>query len=318
MNFGVKWVALTVTAIIVSFNTRELLRRCLKSLDSCESVIVVDNNSNDGSPDMVESEFPDFTLVRLEKNLGFGAANNIALKQVTTDLALLLNSDAFALPGAIEKLKAVFKSTEVVAAGGRLFDPDHPAKTQPSCCSKLTLWAVFCEQTLLEKVFPMSRIFSPYWQTPRIMVNHRPSETYEVEQVMGACLMLKPGLLFDERYFLYCEDTDLCIRLRKQGKILYVPDSEFGHNLGASSQSNRWMSIARYNRGKELTFDIHNGRTASIICFVMNRLGALFRLLIWLVPTATTLGLVHAFRTKSWMFFQVLIAPISGPPNPKS
>ncbi|MEZ5163764.1 MAG: hypothetical protein R2688_08430 [Fimbriimonadaceae bacterium] len=70
---------------------------------------------------------------------------------------------------------------------------------------------------------------------------------------MGACLMLRPVERFDERFFLYCEDTELCHRLAQRGKIMYAPEAEFVHELGASSTTTRWESIARYNRGKSFT-----------------------------------------------------------------
>ena len=236
----------SISVIVVSYNTRDSLRACLESLNDAPvtEIIVVDNASRDGSPEMVERDFPQVKLIRNARNRGFGAANNQGLAIMQGELALLLNSDAIAGPGSIEKLALHFEDSDVGAAGGRLQHPD--GSLQESACSGLTLWAVFCEQTLLEKFFSRSRILSPYWQSGRIAARGEPAE---VEQVMGACLMMRPVERFDERYFLYCEDTELCIRLRQHGRIIYDPTAPFPHELGASSSDNRGWSVAMYNVG---------------------------------------------------------------------
>jgi len=260
-----------VTVVVVSYNTQDALRRCLTALQGQEvgGIVVVDNDSKDGSPAMVREKFPEVTLVETGANLGFSGGNNAGAAQVATSLVLFLNSDAYADEGAIAKLASVFDDSTVVAAGGRLRNPD--GSLQDSVAGKLTLGAVFLEQTLLEKVF------RSYWQTRRLPTD-RPSE---VEQVMGACLMTRSGLEpWDERYFLYCEDTDLCVRLKRHGRILYVPEAQFMHELGTSSRRDPWRGIARYNAGKELYFRIHHGVVQSAVCFTLDRLGALLRMVV--------------------------------------
>lgn len=272
---------LKVTVVVISFNTREKLRRCLACLEPEHEVVVVDNASSDGSPEMVRNEFPRAVLIENRENRGFGAANNQGAQAATGDLILYLNSDAYADPGAIRTLAGVFEDPAVVGAGGQLLNPDR--SLQESTANELTLWAVFCEQTLLEKAFRGSRLLSPYWTTRRLAAHSEPSET---AQVMGACLMLrtrdgKPLEPFDERYFLYCEDTDLCKRLSRHGRILYVPAAKFVHDLGSSSAREPWRGIARYNGGKELYFRIHHGIFQSQLCGIFDRLGALLRLILW-------------------------------------
>ena len=285
-----------VSVILVSYNTRELLRRALVELSSYE-VIVVDNASADGSAQMVRDAFPAITLIANSDNRGFGAANNQGIDAATGSLVLLLNSDAVPQAGAIDVLAEAMVDG-FVAVGGKLVHPD--GRLQESACARLTLWAVFCEQLFLERLFPRSRVFSPYWQSSRL------PEGGDVEQVMGACLMMRPVERFDERFFLYCEDTELCFRLRRHGRIRYVPEAVFSHELGASSSSNRWRSVALYNRGKELYFKLHHGRFASFICFKLNRLGALLRVVagLFVLP-------------KAQLFWRVLFAPIDPDPRPR-
>src|SRR5205823_6671885 len=99
-----------------------------------------------------------------------------------------------------------------------------------------------------------------------------------VPQVMGACLMIRPLAKFDERYFLYCEDTDLCLRLHRFGEILWVPAARFTHELGSSSVgASRWSSVAAYNRSKELYFSIWRGSTSAAVCWLIDRFGAILR-----------------------------------------
>lgn len=295
-----------VSVIVVSYNTRDLLRRCLESLEGVHEVIVVDNASRDGSPEMVESEFPSARLIRNRLNRGFGAANNQGLDLMTGELALLLNSDALASPGAISRLASVFADPGVVAAGGRLLDDE--GREQPSCCASLTLWAVVCEQLLLEKLFPRSRLLSPYWLNGRL----KGTGPFEVEQCMGACLMMRSVERFDERFFLYCEDTELCYRLRKHGRVLFVREASFGHALGASSSKSRWLAVARYNRGKELYFSLTRRFLSMATCWVLNRLGALVRLMGGLLLVWHPSG-----REKVSIFWRVLFAPLTGPSLPR-
>jgi N-acetylglucosaminyl-diphospho-decaprenol L-rhamnosyltransferase len=272
----------TVSVVVVSYNTLEKLRRCLTAIGPDHEVVVVDNASADGSASMVASEFSKATLIANTDNRGFGAANNQGARAATRPLVLYLNSDAYAEEGAIDRLAQVFEDESVIAAGGRLLNPD--GSLQLSSANHLTLWAVFCEQLYLEKLFQRSRLFSPYWNTRRLIELPCPADS---PQVMGACLMTRRGLEeFDERFFLYCEDTDLCLRLAKRGRIVFVKNASFVHELGSSSAADPVRGVVNYNRGKELYFSIHHGRVAAFTCRVLNRVGALIRCSYWYIRSA--------------------------------
>jgi N-acetylglucosaminyl-diphospho-decaprenol L-rhamnosyltransferase len=301
---------LKVSVIVVSFNTKALLRDCLGALADVDEAIVVDNASIDGSADMVADEFPQVGLIRNETNVGFGRANNQGLRVARNEFVLLLNSDARPSEGAIESMIDVLSDPQIVAAGGRLLNSD--GSLQESCGTNLTLWRVLCEQLFLEKLFPRSTAFNSYWTSSRILASGR-DEHEEVEQVMGACLMMRKGALFDERFPLYCEDTDLCLRLRKIGKIVYVPKAEFVHALGSSSSAERWRSVALYNRGKELYFAVHGGVVHWLVTLLLNRLGAALRLVVGVLAMVATFGTSNQARRKVATFAKVLVAPIRGP-----
>jgi GT2 family glycosyltransferase len=272
-------VSPSVTVIIVSYNTREQTRRCLEALvgQGVSQVIVVDNASTDGSVEMLREImpklFPGSVILASSRNLGFGRANNMGLIQAESDLVLYLNSDAYANPGAIAQLASVFSDSSVVAAGGRLLNPD--GSLQESVAGRLTLGAVFLEQFFLDGI--ARRFGRSYWRT-KLLPADKPSD---VEQVMGACLMVRRDAdpRFDERFFLYCEDTELCHRLKMRGRIVYDPKAEFTHELGSSSKANRWRSVARYNYGKCLYFKITRGRAAATACGLLNTFGAISRIL---------------------------------------
>jgi GT2 family glycosyltransferase len=289
-----------ISVIVVSFNTKDKLRRCLSCIEREHEVIVVDNASADGSAEMVETEFPWVRLIRSQENLGFGRANNLAMDAATRPLMLLLNSDCYAHPGSIALLAEAIEDG-VVAAGGKLLNPD--GSLQESVAGDLTLRAVLFEQLYLDS---LARRLDPrlaYWQTRQVLVQANP--VAEAPQVMGACLMMRPLERFDPRYFLYCEDTDLCKRLRAHGRIVYFPAAEFTHELGSSSAGSRWRAVARYNWGKELYFKIHHGTLAATTCFLLDRLGALLRLVVW---SAITI-LRPSRRSQVALFWKVLTAP---------
>jgi N-acetylglucosaminyl-diphospho-decaprenol L-rhamnosyltransferase len=296
-----------VSVIIVSYNTRELLRECIESI-LCEQgdglgveVIVVDNASADGSAAMVAERFPQVRLIANPDNRGFGAACNQGMEVARGRYALILNADIRAQPGALQRLVEFMDAhPDAAICGGQLRYPD--GRIQPSCARDLTLWWVFCEQSMLAKLFPRTRLFGGYWRTHWDF-----SATIETEQVMGACMMLRrPFPRFDEDYFLYCEDTDLCYRVRQAGgKIYYVHNAVFVHHLGASGEPQRAQMVIYYNRGKERYFRKFHGAWQARVCRWLNKGGALLRVLLGLGGVVLTLGRHAGFRRYAATFWQV-------------
>lgn len=292
-------MSLTLSIVIVSFNTKEKLRKCLSCLDmNRDEIIVVDNASSDGSAEMVKAEFPAAKLVENDQNFGFGKANNIGLDLAVGNLVLLLNSDAYVQANAIEQLMEVFTDESVVATGPMLLNID--GSLQESVAARLTLGKVFLEQTFLDAI---ARKFGKgYWRTGLV----QGTSLSKVDQVMGACLMVRASLgqRFDERFFLYCEDTELCDRLASLGKIVYVREAKVIHELGSSSVDSRWKAVARYNLSKELYFRIHSGSGAANACWIMNRTGAILRLIAGLLLSPFS----KSGREKVRIFWRVLLA----------
>ena len=291
-----------LSVVIVAFKSRETIGKCVSSLPTDAEIFVIENRADSGNIDETSLP-PGVRFLRNEKNLGFGRACNQGLDLATGDYALILNPDAWAASqdGADRLVDFLEKNADAVAVGARLLLPN--GTTQLSCARELTLGAVFLEQTLLEKL-----VFG-YW-----IDTSKATSPIKVPQVTGACFLMKPingqFLSFDDRFFLYCEDTELMKRLSKHGAIYHLPSAVFHHELGTSSNKNRWLAVACYNRGKELYFDIHHGKASSIICFLLNRAGALLRLLVWSVATLITLGALRRFQENAATFARVLFAPL--------
>jgi GT2 family glycosyltransferase len=229
------------SVVIVSFNTRDLLARCLRTLLAelegiSSEVFVVDNASSDGSPDMVESEFPSVRLIRSPVNRGFGAANNIALRLATGRYAILLNSDAFPEPDAFRRAIAHMDANPNVALGGaRLIGRD--GGWQPSGRLFPSLLNDFLTLSGLSARFPYSPFFGRADRTWADV-----NRSAEVDWVPGAFSIIRRSALervglFDEAFFFYYEEVDLCVRLKQSGyKVWYYADVVVVHLGGESSK----------------------------------------------------------------------------------
>ncbi len=231
-----------VSIVIVSFNTRDLLRECLQSLDNeaggiPREVFVVDNISRDGSADMVEQEFPDVKLIRSTVNLGFAAANNKAFPFCTGKYVVLLNSDAFLKPQALQRAIAYMDADPRIGLGGaRLVGRDD--SWQPSARMFPSVLNDFLMLSGLSGKYPRSRFFGRYDRT--WADQNAPAD---VDWVPGAFSVIRRDVLesvgyFDENFFLYYEEVDLCLRIRQAGYIVrYWPDVVVIHLGGESSKT---------------------------------------------------------------------------------
>jgi len=245
-----------VSIVIVSFNTRDLLRECLlsvfRTVGSLQiQVIVVDNASTDGSAAMVEQEFPDAVLIRSNVNLGFGGANNLGFQSARGRYVVLLNSDAFLTAGSLERSVAHMDANpQAGIAGGRLVGPD--GSLQPSGRMFPTVLNDLIVLSGLAARFPRSRFFGRFDRT--WADEHKPAE---VDWVPGAYSIIRAEALadvgnFDPRFFLYYEEVDLCRRMKQRGySVWYWPDVTVVHIGGESSRQVPSLEISR--AGAQLT-----------------------------------------------------------------
>ena len=233
-----------ISVIIVSYNTSSLLRQCLEKLYENRpnmemEVFVVDNDSVDDSAAMVQREFPQVRLIANDVNMGFGAANNQAWALSSGKYILLLNPDAFVKPSAIDNSIAFMDShPQCGLCGGRLVKPD--GSLDPSARRFPNFLAKFFTISGLRSRFPHSKLFSRHE-----FGNFDHNSVMEVDWVPGTFTlyrreMLEKTGLFDERFYIYYEETDLCLNAKKQGwKVYFIPDAEVIHVGGASSKTRK-------------------------------------------------------------------------------
>lgn len=226
-------VAPELSILLLSWNTRQLLADCLRSVyadpaSAAWQVIVVDNDSSDDSANMVATDFPQVELIRSDTNLGFAGGNNLAMRQATAPVLLLLNSDTRVPVGALGRLLAALAADERVGAvGPRLEKGDGTLEL--SCGRPPGLAAEIVHKLLLHRVFPYFRFGR--W-------NHQ--QQRHVGWVTGACLMVRRAAVdgagpLDDAMFMCFEDLEWCMRLRSSGwQIVYEPASTVIHLEGRS------------------------------------------------------------------------------------
>ncbi|MBA3013542.1 MAG: glycosyltransferase family 2 protein, partial [Desulfobulbaceae bacterium] len=218
-----------VSIVIVNWNTRQLLLDCLSSVyatihELAFEVFVVDNASTDDSVKAVREFYPGVTVIQNTENLGFAKANNLALRIIRGNYALLLNTDAVLTAGAVERLFRFMEQNRAVGlACGQLLNAD--GSKQNSIANFPNLASFFCNETLLRLLLPK--------QFPSKRQEY--SEPVEVESCIGACLMVRKqamdqvGLL-DERFFFFLEETDWAFAMKRAGWLAYfVPMAKIFH-----------------------------------------------------------------------------------------
>ncbi len=250
-----KYVTPDVSVILVSYNTRDMLRDCLKFVYAQTGVqfevLVADNASSDGSPDMVSREFTETHVIRSATNLGFAAANNRALRLARGRYVVLLNTDAFLRPGdlaiAVGKMN---DNPKIGLAGARLVGAD--GSWQPSARSFPSILNDLLSLTGMSAKYARSRFFG---RADRTWAD--PLEPLPVDWVPGAFAIIRREVLnevghFDERFFLYYEEVDLCRRIKAAGwQIWYWPELVVVHIGGESSRQVRRLSMS--SSGAQLT-----------------------------------------------------------------
>jgi N-acetylglucosaminyl-diphospho-decaprenol L-rhamnosyltransferase len=232
-----------IAILIVSWNARDLLARCLASLTSPplpHPIVVVDNASADGSADMIARDFPGVTLVRETTNLGFAGGVNRARRETQAERLLLLNPDTAATPEAITSLAAALDADPAIgAAGGRLVHPDGTPQRGFNVRRFPTMGSFAMDLLLVDQLWPGNPA------TRRYLAHDLPDDQpADVDQPAAACLMLRATAFdavggMDTRFHpAWFEDVDLCRRLRAAGwRIRYEPRATFVHHGGIAMRA---------------------------------------------------------------------------------
>jgi GT2 family glycosyltransferase len=250
-----------LTVAIVSYNAREELAGCLESifastrLESFE-VIVADNASIDGTISMLAERFPRVRVIASPENLGFGRASNLLWPEARSSLVLFLNCDTLISERALDRLVAIARERpEAGAIGPRLLYPGGEIQMSYGAMPGIA-----------------SELFQKLWNAAyargkgplRSAVRKRYSRERYVDWVSGACLLTRRDLLetvggFDESFFLYSEDVDLCARIRATGaRILFTPEVEIVHLLGRSVAGDRERAVYESHRSRLYFYEKHH------------------------------------------------------------
>ncbi len=302
-------VPFDLSIITVSWNVRDLLRDCLRSVDAGRNqlnleMIVVDGASNDGSADMVQQEFPWVNLIVSEKNLGFPGGNNMGIAYAKGRNILLLNPDTVILDDALPvMIRYIDQHPDIGALGAQLLNPD--LSIQSSRRRFPTMLTALFESTWLETIAPASILRSYY------TLDLPDSEKADVDWLTGACLLVPRRVidhvgLLDEKYFMYSEELDWCRRIKDAGwRVFYLPQARIIHHVGKSSEQAITDRHINFQRAKLRYFRKYHGR------FAATSLRA-FLLLIysWQIIIEALKGLLGHKRTLRWQrvrsYWQVL------------
>jgi N-acetylglucosaminyl-diphospho-decaprenol L-rhamnosyltransferase len=231
------------SVVVVTFDAMPWIERCLESVRGYDA-IVVDHGSTDGTLELVRERFPEVRVIEQE-NLGMGAGNNAGMRAAGGRYAFLLNSDAWPLDDAIDRLAAYLDAHPAVAvAGPRLTNPD--GSLQRSVRGFPTLWRLATEYFFLRRLAPRSRTFNAFYGG-----GFRHDTTREVESLHGAALLVRCAAAdavgrFDEEFFMFSEETDWLYRFRLAGwSVAFVADAEVVHVGGASHAGRLYVENLR-------------------------------------------------------------------------
>lgn len=237
---------MTLSIIVTHYKTPELLYLCLKSIQDTVrkigyEIIVVDSEAQEKTKDLLEEKYPDVKLIAFKKNLGYSKIVNNALKKAKGKYILIINADIIVLKNAISKMLEFMKENpDVGIIGPQLLDFTN--NIQASCFSKPTLGAILARRTFLGKTKWGKQSLENF-----TISNWNRKSIREVDWVQGSAMMVRKEMLkkvglWDERFFMYFEDTDWCHRFWQKGyKVVYLPSAKMAHYYHRSSK--KWGAL---------------------------------------------------------------------------
>ena len=251
-----------VSVLIVSYNVRSKLQRCLTSLRRAaghvlRDIVVVDNASPDASASMVAANFPDVKLIAWANNRGFSAAVNAAAARAEGDAFLLLNPDTELPAGALPRMLAALQQHPQAAAVG-FRQVDAAGRFQLAVGPQPSLWSELLRRTVQRRLDAGSALTG--WALDRWLRSARP-----VPWVAGSSLLVGRTAFeevggFDERFFLYFEDIDFCLRLAQKGGLVYYdPSVTLLHHRGVSAATAQAAAARAYRQSQVRFWSLHSG-----------------------------------------------------------
>ncbi|HEX2191671.1 MAG TPA: glycosyltransferase family 2 protein [Acidimicrobiales bacterium] len=276
-----------VAAVVVNYNVRDHLLACVRSLrdEGVSDVVVVDNDSRDGSGAALAAADPDARFIAAGANLGFGTAANRGVVATDASRVLILNPDTVVEPGCVKALLAALESDDGLAAVGPRVD--NPDGTRYPSVRRFPDLGVAAGHAFLGLVRPGNRFTRRYR-----MLDHEPDRAGDVDWVSGTCMLVRRSAFeavggFDEAYFMYVEDVDLCWRLQQVGwRVGYEPKARVVHTVGASSERAPYRMIAAHHR--------------SLLRFAVRSTTGARRLVLPFVAVGLAVRTVLAWAQRAW------------------
>jgi len=257
-----------VSVIIIQFNNSHFTINAIESLlkfhkDNIE-IILVDNNSTEPDATGFIKEYPELKLIQCNNNLGFGAANNLAVQKSSGDILLFLNNDVIVISEFIKKIENEFhKDSSIGIIGPKLFNGD--ITIQLSCGNLPSIFTELFDKVLYAAVDKKNSFALNYSERKYI-------KKAEKEWVTGAALFITRKLFlkingFDESFFMYFEDKDLCARVRNEGKkVLFFPESSLIHLRGGSfNKENQEFLLRKYRESQILYYQKHKSKLQNML-----------------------------------------------------
>lgn len=263
-------MAVDVSIIIVSYNTKEILLDCLRSVRQWESrlsceTIVVDNASRDETPEAVAWNFPGVIVMRNLHNVGFARANNQGIAIARGKYVLLLNPDTLFVEDAITPLFEFMEARpQAGIAGCKILNAD--ASLQPSYFPLSNLATTVWTALFLDRLAPLNHVDGRW-----VLGRGNLSSPARVQRLLGACLFVRKETIqhvgaFDESFFLFCEEEDLCYRAAKQNwEIHYIPTTRIIHLGGQSTVQDNAPAVVHANASKVQYFRKHHGALTQLL-----------------------------------------------------
>jgi len=263
-----------LSIIIVNYHHSHILDNCLESvyrtIEKIQfEVILVDNSSKDDGLEPILKRYTKIQFINNSKNLGFARANNQGAKIASGDFLLFINPDTVMIEDAIESMLDYIRSDSSIGIlGPKVLNSDQTI--QYSCRKFPTIWSgLFNRYSLMTRLFPKNRYSRDY-----LMLDYDHNSTRSVDWVSGCCMMMSKSTFnkangFDENYFLFIEDVDICQVIKKRLRVVYFPNAKIYHKISSSNARSTPRMIIKRHQGM-IYYNQKYGKTNFIIQHIIN------------------------------------------------
>ncbi|MDZ4711873.1 MAG: glycosyltransferase family 2 protein [bacterium] len=304
-----------ISIIIVTWNCKQYVLQCLESIYSNDQeisfeVIVIDNNSADATVDEIQKRFPSVKVIANFRNIGFAGANNQGIAASSAGFTLLLNPDTIVHKHALKNMLVFIKSNETIGAiGPKILN--NNGTVQYAGIQFPDNWNIFCEALFLDRIFPHSRIFGKHKSLYEDF-----SKPFPVNYAQGSALLLRRSALdaagfLDERFFMYFEETDLCLRIKKKGYTIYFyPGATITHFGGGETGHYTERRLLHYHESLIKFYKKHFLPGSLVLLRFIITIRSAIRIIVWscmLIPKFAQRKKIYSILTGYFKSFKIVL-----------